>query len=251
MVLGATSFMFKAKILDRMDNQSKPETESFAFADFLALSVHDMKNSLGMLIGALENTIKDARFNDSPLSPQLGQMEYEAKRLNNNLLQLLCIYKISNRLYPIDIQAHPIRDVLEEIVMQNRPLLDFRGIKLELDCQSDSLWYFDKELLSGALNNALNNAIQHTADQLRLVAQVVAGQLEIRVEDNGGGFPDSMLHGPVSANKGISFYRGSTGLGMYFSVMVANLHQNNGQNGSLTIENGGAFGGGCFVLRLP
>lgn len=234
-----------------MENQSKTETESFAFADFLALSVHDMKNSLGMLIGALENTIKDARESGSPLSPQLGQMEYEAKRLNNNLLQLLCIYKISNCLYPIDIQEHPIRAVLEEIVLQNRPLLDFRGIKLELDCQSDSVWYFDKELLSGALNNALNNSIQHTADQLRLMARIVDGQLEIRVEDNGGGYPDSLLHAALAANKGINFYRGSTGLGMYFSMMVANLHQNKGHNGSLSIENGGTFGGGCFVLRLP
>lgn len=234
-----------------MENQTKSETEPFAFADFLALSVHDMKNSLGMLIGALENTIKEARVSDSPLSPQLGQMEYEAKRLNNNLLQLLCIYKISNRLYPVDIQEHPIRAVLEEIVMQNRPLLEFRQIKLALDCQSDSVWYFDKELLSGALNNALNNAIQHTADQLRLVARVVDGQLEVRVEDNGGGYPDALLHGVVSANKGINFYRGSTGLGMYFSALVANLHQNNGHSGSLTIENGGAYGGGCFVLRLP
>lgn len=234
-----------------MDQPNKPEPESFAFADFLALSVHDMKNSLGMLIGALEQTIKEAQVSASPLSPQLGQMEYEAKRLNNNLLQLLCIYKISNRLYPVDIQAHPVRAVLEEIIMQNRPLLDFRGIRLELDCQSDSVWYFDKELLSGALNNALNNSIQHTADQLRLVARVADGQLELRVEDNGGGYPEALLQGAASANKGINYYRGSTGLGMYFSTLVANLHQNNGHGGSLTVENGGAFGGGCFVLRLP
>ena len=234
-----------------MEQHTQPDTESFAFADFLALSVHDMKNSLGMLIGALEQTIKEAQVSASPLSPQLGQMEYEAKRLNNNLLQLLCIYKISNRLYPVDIQEHAVRAVLEEIVMQNRPLLDFRGIRLELDCQSDSVWYFDKELLSGALNNALNNSIQHTADQLRVVARVVDGQLELRVEDNGGGYPEALLQGAVAANKGINYYRGSTGLGMYFSALVANLHQNNGHGGSLTVENGGAFGGGCFVLRLP
>ncbi len=233
--------------------QEKPdsnETEPFAFADFLALSVHDMKNSLGMLISALESTIKDAP-SDSPFSTQLGHMEYEAKRLNNNLLQLLCIYKISNKRYPVDVQQHGIRNVLEEVVAANRSQLDFRSIQLELDCPSDALWYFDKELICGALNNALNNSIQHTADKLRLVAQVKDGTLTLRVEDNGGGYPESLLRGGIAADKGIHYYRGSTGLGMYFSAMVVNLHQNGGNIGSLTIENGGAYGGGCFVLRLP
>ena len=233
------------------EKSETPEADVFSFADFLALSVHDMKNSLGMLIGALEGTIKEAQARDSALSPQLGQMEYEAKRLNNNLLQLLCIYKIRNQHYPVDIQAHPIRTALEEIVLQNQSQLNFRGIQLELDCQSDAMWYFDKELLSGALNNALNNSIQHTADKLRLVARVTETQLELRVEDNGGGYPESLLQGEVAANKGIHYYRGSTGLGMYFAALVAHMHQNNGRHGSLSIENGGAFGGGCFVLRLP
>lgn len=227
------------------------ETESLAFADFLALSVHDMKNSLGMLIGALESTIKEAKGHDSPLSARLAQMEYEAKRLNNNLLHLLCIYKISNERYPVDVQQHAIRTVFEEVVAANRLQLEFRGIQLDLDCPADLLWYIDKELICGALNNALNNSIQHTADKLRLVARVADGALTLRVEDNGGGYPESLLQGEVAANKGISYYHGSTGLGMYFSAMVAHLHQNNGKFGSLSIENGGAYGGGCFVLHLP
>lgn len=227
------------------------ETEPFVFADFLALSVHDMKNSLGMLIGALESTIKEAQGEDSPLSTRLGQMEYEAKRLNNNLLQLLCIYKIRNERYPVDVQEHAVRTVLDEIVAANRPQLAFRGIQLTVDCDHALLWYFDKELICGALNNALNNSIQHTADKLRLVARMEDAALALRVEDNGGGYPDSLLLGEIAADKGIHYYRGSTGLGMYFSAMVANLHQNGGHNGSLTIENGGAYGGGCFVLRLP
>ena len=227
------------------------ETDTFAFADFLALSVHDMKNSLGMLIGALESTIKEAQGHDSPFSARLGQMEYEAKRLNNNLLQLLCIYKIRNARYPVDVQQHVIRTVLEEVVAANHSQLEFRGVQLDLDCPSDVLWYFDKELICGALNNALNNSIQHTADKLRLAARVADGVLILRVEDNGGGYPESLLQGEIAANKGMDYYRGSTGLGMYFSAMVANLHQNDGNIGSLSIENGGAYGGGCFVLRLP
>jgi hypothetical protein len=60
-----------------------------------------------------------------------------------------------------------------------------------------------------------------------------------------------LLGSGVDANKGVNFSSGSTGLGFYFSSQVAQLHQNQGLTGSLTIENGGAYGGGCFVVRLP
>jgi hypothetical protein len=29
------------------------------------------------------------------------------------------------------------------------------------------------------------------------------------------------------------------------------MHKNGTKQGSLTIENGGAYGGGCFVVKLP
>ena len=41
------------------------------------------------------------------------------------------------------------------------------------------------------------------------------------------------------------------GLGLYFALQVAQLHRNRGQHGSIRLENGGEYGGGCFVLLLP
>jgi signal transduction histidine kinase len=71
------------------------------------------------------------------------------------------------------------------------------------------------------------------------------------VEDNGEGYPEEMLLESAEKNKGVSFASGSTGLGLYFSSRVAAMHKNAGKQGCLAIENGGAYNGGCFVLRLP
>jgi hypothetical protein len=57
--------------------------------------------------------------------------------------------------------------------------------------------------------------------------------------------------GGVLADKGIDFASGSTGLGFHFASRAAGMHQNGGRRGTLLIENGGAYGGGCFVVRLP
>jgi hypothetical protein len=55
----------------------------------------------------------------------------------------------------------------------------------------------------------------------------------------------------VSAAAGVNFMTNSTGLGLYFSSEVARMHKHRGRHGALRLENGGAFGGGCFVLTLP
>jgi hypothetical protein len=53
------------------------------------------------------------------------------------------------------------------------------------------------------------------------------------------------------ASSGVNFLTNSAGLGLYFSSEVAKMHRHRGRHGSLRLENGGAYGGGCFVLRLP
>jgi hypothetical protein len=58
----------------------------------------------------------------------------------------------------------------------------------------------------------------------------------------------SAMHG---ASAGVNFLTNSTGLGLYFSSEVAKMHKHRERSGSLRLENGGAYGGGCFVLSLP
>jgi signal transduction histidine kinase len=79
--------------------------------------------------------------------------------------------------------------------------------------------------------------------------------LEIRVEDNGAGYPRALLDagaaGLSGVASGIDFRTNSAGLGLYFSREVARMHRHRGREGSVRLENGGTFGGGCFILSLP
>jgi two-component system sensor histidine kinase SenX3 len=177
---------------------------------------------------------------------------YQANRMNANLIQLLSLYKLGKSIYPIDISEHNIRGVLEEAILQNRSIMEFKGISITMDCAADCYWYIDRDLVEGVLVNALNNAYNYTQDKVHVAALIQGGLLELRVEDNGRGYPPGMLQQDgVSANRSVNFLSGSTGLGFYFSSRVAGMHTNADRQGRLTIENGGTFGGGCFVLRLP
>lgn len=226
--------------------------EDIDFSDFIASSIHDMKNSLNIQIGFLEELMGECRNKvDGAMLGQLGHTIYEANRMNVNLIQILSLYKLGKSIYPMDIAEQSVKEVLDEVVLQNQSMMGFKGITVSVDCDEDCFWYFDRDLVSGVLVNALNNAYNYTTDKIRIVAQIRDGMLEMRVEDNGKGYPPSLLQQNVAANKGISFSSGSTGLGFYFSSRVAGMHKNAGKQGVLSIENGGAYGGGCFVLTLP
>jgi len=228
------------------------EQEDINFSDFIASSIHDMKNSLNIQIGFLEKLMDECQDKvDKPTLGQLGQTIYEASRMNVNLIQILSLYKLGKSIYPIDIAEQSVNEILDEVVLQNQSIMGYKGITVTVACDENCYWYFDRDLVTGILINALNNAYQYTTDKIHFVAKVRDGMLEIRVEDNGRGYPKSMLLENVAENKGISFATGSTGLGFYFSSRVAQMHKNAGKQGGLSIENGGTFNGGCFVLTLP
>jgi signal transduction histidine kinase len=220
-------------------------------AVFLASSAHDMKNSLNMLSGRVERFLAEL----SPASfsgyQDLSYMLYEIKRINHGLIQLLALYKIGERLYPFDPQPILLTHFIDDLVALNSPLLSSLNIELDSACPEDLVWHFDEDLIGGVISQALNNAAHYTKKRIHLAVTSSNSQLEIRVEDDGPGFPLAMLSKTVSTPSKIDFNSGSTGLGLYFARTVAGMHKNQGRHGTLNLENGGAWGGGCFILQLP
>ena len=98
---------------------------------FLASSVHDMKNSISILIGGLEKTLLQVNPALFPAGVDMAHMIYETKRINNNLIQLLTLYKTGHDLYPFDPQSQAVADMLRLISEQNLSLMASRNIGVE------------------------------------------------------------------------------------------------------------------------
>jgi signal transduction histidine kinase len=222
---------------------------------FLASTAHDMKNSISVLSGTLERLLADAPRAE-PAYPQMSHMLYQTRRLNNQLMQLLALYKqVGKPEYPFDMQPLEVWQLAEQLAASERIVLQSRGIELAVDCGRELVWHFDEDLIFGVLSHAIHNAASYTRDRVRLAIAQVDGCLEIRVEDNGEGYPQTMLDAGVAAMhgaaSGVNFLTNSAGLGLYFSSEVAKMHRHRGRHGTLRLENGGAYGGGCFILSLP
>jgi two-component system sensor histidine kinase SenX3 len=225
---------------------------------FLASTAHDMKNSISVVSGTLERLLDDPAFggalHDSAAYPQMAQMLYQTRRLNDNLMQLLALYKeVGTPAYPLDIALADVGQLAAQVAAGNRVLLAARAIALDLAIAPGLCWHLDEDLVIGVIGHAIHNASRYTRDRIRLSMLQQDGMLEIRVEDNGDGFPPALLAAGAAAGRGraVDFGANSAGLGLYFATEVAKMHTHRGAGGTVKLENGGQLGGGCFVLRLP
>lgn len=228
------------------------EKDVLDFTSILASAVHDMKNSLSMLLNSLEEVAEFCQPSTPEAAGKLAQLQYEGKRLNGQLVQLLTLYKIGKSQYLLNPDEHDVLEFLQEATLHHRELFELREVELTVEAPQTLTWFFDRNLVHGVLNNVLNNAYKYTRNRVTVTAQVENGMLAVQVSDNGSGYPDSMLQGYADRQRtGISFVSGSTGLGLYFSQQVAALHQHKHRQGHIVLDNAGIDGGGRFSLFLP
>lgn len=220
------------------------------FYDVLASLIHDMKNSLSLVIHTLDGITLDA-VADSDNQARITLLQNEAKRLNNNLIELLTLYNIENERISPSIEEVDVAGFIAEIMAENRSSVEANHIELSCDCDPELFGYFDENLIRNVLNNLIGNGIRYTHDQLRISAVEEAGYLVFRVEDNGPGYPEQMLSTQAAKDDQGDLADGRTKLGLYFAAMIAEMHRNGEQQGFIRLENNHQLSGGCFSIWLP
>jgi len=229
-------------------SNSKSEVD---FSMVLASSVHDMKNSIGMLVASLETYIEEHPPESDNQVQHFNTFHYEASRINSELVQLLTIYRMQNDHLPLRVDQYYVIDVLEEQVARNHALIESKGINVKLDCVDSLSWYFDADLIGSVVQNVIVNCTRYTRGELIVSAVVEDDFLKIVVADDGNGYPPAMMESPSKLVEVAQVSGGNTHLGLYFAEEMAKLHKQKNRVGYINLENGPPLGGGCFNLYLP
>ncbi|WP_404363535.1 sensor histidine kinase [Marinobacter sp.] len=219
------------------------------FSMVIASAVHDMKNSLGMLLHSLDSLREEHRDTLSG-SLRFNTLQYEAERVHSDLVQLLGLYRLGEHTLSAHSEEHFVPDFLSQHLARHRPLLEGHNISYSIDA-GEVLGYFDEDLLTGVLNNTINNAIRYTRSKILLTAEQRDQFLVIGVEDDGEGYPEHMQKTGSVDPKPVDFNSGSTSLGLFFASSVARLHRDGPRQGFIKLHNQGTLGGGVFEIWLP
>lgn len=223
------------------------EVPNIDFSFVLASGVHDMKNSLGMLLNTLAEVMEKYPPQDAAQSRAYAVLEYETARINSELIQLLSLYRLDHDQIRVHLDEHLVVDLLREQIARNHGLLQSRHIQLELECEEELQAYFDYDLIGGLINNLLVNCARYCRQRLRVSASQTSQGLCVRIEDDGPGYPQHMLEAPED----LSFAQGRPHLGLLFANKIALLHRNKDRQGYIQLANGSSLGGGSFELYLP
>lgn len=221
------------------------------FSTVLAAAVHDMKNSLCLLRQTIEDLTKAMPTGNAEANEHLATAHYEAARLNTGLVQLLSLYRAEMENLPINVDECFVEDIVEELKANNKNYILHKKMHLEVELQDDINWYLDSDLIHLLLNDMLVNATRYSKSKILLRVGKQNGFLIFQIEDDGPGYPDSMLKATVIDIQDFDISQGRTGLGLFFARLIAEAHSNGDNRGSISLSNGGILGGSVFTLKLP
>lgn len=233
-----------------LESAQSPEPDQSMFETVLASTVHDMKNSLSLLLSQLDN-ISDSLERETDNQLAVNDLRYQASRINISLMELLTLYKLDKKQVGIQFNEVIVVDFIADCIAAYSLLAENKDIQLDMQCDDALIWFFDPDMVGIAINNIIGNCIRYTKSKVLVSAELYNGQLSIRIDDDGQGYPENMIDEPEQLMKKINFNTGSTGLGLYFAATIAQRHQRQHRCGNIQIDNDSPIGGGCFQINLP
>lgn len=228
----------------------KQRNDKIDFSSVLASAVHDMKNSLSLMIQTIEELESTLREHGVGIK-QAASIHYQAARLNTGLIQLLSLYRTQLDNLPLNIDEHYLDDFIDDVIAYNQNHINTRGIEVSIKQEEDLHWYFDQDLVNVLVSDVIVNAIRYGKRKLNIDVSEKDNFLCIVIEDDGPGYPENMLAISQVEISELNIGTGRTGLGLFFARLIAEAHVNGENKGTIQLTNGGSLGGGVFTLLLP
>lgn len=123
--------------------------QALDFSTVIASTVHDMKNSLAMLMQAHAQWL--ARLPEQQNAPEQGVIDYQFAHLNGMLVQLLGLYKLGINQLPLQPAYHELDDFIEAQLVSHQDVFKSRGISAAYEVDPLSpLGFFDREQIGRA-----------------------------------------------------------------------------------------------------
>lgn len=214
---------------------------------FLSVISHDLRSPFNTLIGMsdlLRENAKQGNFKNAERSAaQINEASRKAFILLDNLMQWVSIQKEGIKVNKEWVNTD---ELIEEVLVLMREQSLSRNMLIEKNVVVANI-NTDKTLVQVVLRNLISNAVKHTPSGGKiLVSCVLRGtNVELIVDDNGNGFPQSELDGLMSRQQDVAVAKKAGGLGLVLVRQFVEL-----LDGSITAENR-KEGGARVTVLLP
>lgn len=199
-------------------------------SQFLANVSHELRTPIFTIQGFIE-TLLNGAINDPKVNLQfLQKANQHTINLSNLLNDLIDISMIESGEMRMSFRYFKIKDFLNPIFQELKPLAEAKKIELKLHSLNDGLLVFgDKDKLKQVMINLIQNAIKYTEKgNVEILLEEESKAAVIIVRDTGIGIPgkdlDRIFERFYRVDKARSRAVGGTGLGLAIAKHIIEAH---------------------------
>jgi two-component system phosphate regulon sensor histidine kinase PhoR len=221
--------------------------------EFVANVSHELKTPLAVIKVCVETLLDGAAADADARGGFLTQIDEQADRLHNLILDLLSLARIESGTAVLEIRPVPLESAVGDCLDRQRARAEAKGLQLEATPPGGGAVaaLADEESLDAILDNLVDNAIKYTPGGGRVAVRWITGgaYAVIEVEDTGVGIPERdqprVFERFYRVDKARARELGGTGLGL---SIVKHLTQSMGGEVGVRSTVGR---GTTFTIRLP
>ncbi len=223
-----------------------------AKSEFLANMSHELRTPMHGILSFSKFGVKRGKMGgDARQARYFAQIYQSAQRLMALLNDLLDISKLEAGKMNLDFVVGNFDDVIGSVASEVESVLLERELQLEVQSDLRKPVEMDASRMVQVIRNLVNNALKFSSPGgvVRVVATEEAGQVVVRVEDQGIGIPKSeleLIFDKFAQSKKTKTGAGGTGLGLSICREIIALH-----GGRIWAENrpeGGATVSFCMPM---
>jgi signal transduction histidine kinase len=235
-----------------IDKTNERELENMK-VDFVSMAAHELRTPLTAIKGYVELIATD---DESKYSEQtttfIERLKYSSSQSVGLINNLLNVSKIERNALSLNLEKIDWSELMSGAVEDERVSARIKTINLECNLPHEPLYILaDRYAISEVVNNLLSNAIKYTQDNGLVTTKVFLHEQKIITEitDSGIGMPEEALQHLFTkfyrAHGGLASGSGGTGLGLYISKSIVEMHQ-----GAITVTSKEGMGS-TFTISLP
>ena len=224
--------------------------------DLLRRSSHELKTPLISIKGYADLLLKlhGDKLDDEMLSI-VEEIKRGSLRLENLVKDLLESSKLESGKLQLKVLKEDLAFLISFCVGELRLLAKKRNHEIVLNIHDKLITLFEKEKIYDVVNNLLSNAIKYTPSggRIEVKSEIKDGFYIISVKDNGIGIKKDekpvlfQQFGKIERfGRGWDVEPGGSGLGLYISKKIVELH-----GGNIWLESEGRNKGSTFYFSLP
>ena len=220
---------------------------------FFANIAHEFRTPLTMIAGPVGQLVRNGNLSDEDHS-LLSIAQRSIQRMFKLVNQLMDFNKLESDTLRLGVEQIDIVKAMNEICDTFVFNAKEKGITINRFGMEDSLiGWTDGDKLEKILSNLLSNALKFTPQggHIDVSLDLVDNQVKISVADSGKGIPENQLENVFKRyyqldNQTKAIVNWGTGIGLYYSRRLAELH-----HGSLTAKNNTSGTGAVFTFVYP